>query len=449
MKRFLFIIQLTILLQITSITHVVKAQEPTKVFVLELKKEINAGTNRYVELGLKEAKRTNADLIIVDMNTYGGTVQDADEIVTRFLSYPTPVHVWINDKAYSAGALIAISCDSIYMSPGAVFGAATVVNQEGKPAPDKFQAGMRSKMRATAEAQGRNPQVAEGMVGRPVGTDSITVGGVISLTTDEAIAQGYCDGKVTSLDEILKKHLMLKKYSVSKFEEGLSEKIISFFLNPFLQTILIIIMIAGIYYELQAPGIGFPLLAAIIAAVLYFIPSYLTGLAEYWEILVFFAGIILIALEVLVIPGFGVAGISGLILLAAGIILVLLNNRYFDFSGVGENEIASAVTVTSVSIAAVIIAVVAGLPRLLKSKAFRKISLEEKFESSSGYTSATINPDLKGKEGISYTVLRPGGKIMIGDVLYDAASRGEYIEKGTPVVVLDVSGNTVRVKAIN
>ncbi|MCH8318098.1 MAG: nodulation protein NfeD, partial [Bacteroidetes bacterium] len=277
-----------------------------KVLVIEIKAQIDPRMSRYIKLAFEEAKSIDADYIIIDMNTYGGVVVDADTIRTRILNSAIPVYVFINNNAASAGALISIACDSIYMVGGASIGAATVVTADGKAAPDKYQSYMRSMMRSTAEAKGRDPKIAEAMVEEKLGVDSVSkVGQVVTFTTSEAIKNGFCEGEVNSIEDILAKS-KIENYELIHFKLGSTEKIIAFFLNPVVTGILMMVIIMGIYFELQTPGVGFPLIASIIAATLYFTPYYLNGLAENWEIAMFFVGLILIALEVLVIPGFGV-----------------------------------------------------------------------------------------------------------------------------------------------
>ena len=248
------------------------------------------------------------------MDTYGGAVNDADDIRTRILDYKKPIYVWINKDAASAGALISIACDSIYMSSGASIGAATVVTGDGEQAPDKYQSYMRSIMRSTAEAKGRDPKIAEGMVDEDLQVDSVSQEGkVITFSTSEAIKYGFCDAELNSVEEILKRQ-NINEYEISNFQLSSSENIISLFLNPFVSGILLLLIFGGLYFELQTPGVGFPIIASITALLLYLIPYYLNGVAENWEIVLLFLGIILIAVEVFVIPGFGVFGILGLFL---------------------------------------------------------------------------------------------------------------------------------------
>lgn len=416
-----------------------------KVFVMEIRNDIDPRMSRYVKLALEEATQKSADIIIIDMDTYGGAVDDADKIRTMLLNYPKPIHVFINDNAASAGALISIAADSIYMAPGANIGAATVVFGDGQPAPDKYQAYMRSKMRATAERQGRDPDIAEQMVGKPVGADSVTVGDVLSLTAKEAIKADYAEGIVTSIEEILK-DLGIKNYQIIHYEQSSIEKVISIFLNPVVQSILLLVMIGGLYFELQTPGVGFPIMASLVAAVFYFLPSYLTGLAQYWEIGLFLIGIILLIVELVILPGFGVAGILGIACMAGALILMMIDNDWFDFRFVPAEEIARAIIVFVAGVGGAIIVMFAGGTRFMESSYFKRIALDTKMDAKEGYTSNFHLEDLTGKTGTAYTVLRPSGKIMIEGAVLDATTRGEYIERGANIVVIGLSGGTLKVK---
>ncbi|MEP2024640.1 MAG: nodulation protein NfeD, partial [Reichenbachiella sp.] len=264
------------------------AQDSTKVkplvFILKLDADIDPRTNRYTELALEEAREQNADYAIIEMDTYGGALNDADDIRTRVLEFEKPIYVYINKDAASAGALISIACDSIYMAKGASIGAATVVTQDGAAAPDKYQSYMRSIMRSTAEANGRDPKIAEAMVDQDVEVDSIsTEGKVITFSTSEAIKHGFCEAQVSGIEDIMSRS-GVEDYDTFEYELTTSDKIIDIFINPFVSGILILIILGGIYFELQTPGVGFPILAALIAIILYFTPYYLNGLAENWEI---------------------------------------------------------------------------------------------------------------------------------------------------------------------
>ncbi|WP_026970045.1 NfeD family protein [Algoriphagus terrigena] len=424
------------------------AQEKAqKVYTFKIDADIDPAMNRRVKLALEEAKAHEAQLIIIEMDTYGGAVTDADEIRTMVLESEIPVYVFINKDAASAGALISIAADSIYMAPGASIGAATVVNgTDGAAAPDKYQSYMRSMMRSTAEATGRDPKIAEGMVDERIEIEGITAAGsVITFSVSEAIKYGFCEGEISSITALLKAQ-NLESAEVLAYEEDTIDTIISFFLNPAISGVLILIIIGGIYFELQTPGVGFPILASIVATLLYFIPYYLNGLADNWEILVFFVGIILLAVELFVIPGFGVFGITGIVCIIGGLVLGMIPNEDFNFEFVPDSQLFTALlTVILASLASV------GLvfwltPKVNEWGAFRHITLPNTQERSQGYTSSFYSDTLVGKTGLVHSRLRPSGKVEIEGELYDAYSRGEFIDQGEKIIVISTEGTSLKVK---
>lgn len=416
---------------------------------MEIRNDIDPRMNRYVDLALTQATEIDADIVVIDMDTYGGAVNDANDIRTRILEYEKPVWVFINNDAASAGALISIACDSIYMVPGANIGAATVVNStDGSQAPDKYQSYFRSIMRSTAEENGRNPLIAEGMVDDRVEIEGVTEAGkTITFTTSEAIKNGYCEMEVASVRDILEKN-RIYDYELVEYELSAAEKIIAFFLNPVVSGLLILVITGGIFFELQTPGVGFPLAAAGVALVLYLVPYYMNGLAANWEIAVFFIGIVLIALEIFVIPGFGIAGIGGIVCTVGALIFIMLDNDVFDFKFVPSGEISQAATVVLAGVfGAVLLLFVAGY-RLTQSKMFKKVALTNEQKRSEGYTSSFYTQNLLGQEGTAFTILRPSGRIEIEGEIYDAYTRGEYIEKGERIKVISQEGTSLRVRSV-
>ncbi|BDD03314.1 NfeD family protein [Aureibacter tunicatorum] len=441
LKALLLLLTLTTSLAATASTDSIE-----KVFTFKIDGPIDPRMNRRVDLALEHARKDSAQLIIIEMDTYGGAVNDADDIRTKILESEIPIYVFINKDAASAGALISIACDSIYMSPGASIGAATVVTQDGKAAPDKYQSYMRSIMRSTAEAKGRNPQIAEAMVDESIQIDSVTTEGkVLTFSTSEAIKHGFCTAEVNNIEEILKRN-HIDNPEVDNFKVTTAEKIIAFFLNPAVSGILIMIILGGIYFELQSPGIGFPILAAGIAAVLYFVPYYLNGLAENWEIACFIVGVILIGLEVFVIPGFGIAGISGIALVVIGLVLTMLNNDFFDFTFTSGEEINKSILVVGISLTGSFIFMLLAGKSLLSSKYFKRISLENEQKSDKGYSVKKEVNDMIGKTGTAYSKLRPSGTIEIEGEIYDAYTRGEFIDKGEQITIISQVANSFLVK---
>jgi membrane-bound serine protease (ClpP class) len=423
-----------------------KVAKPLKVMVMEVKAEIDPRMKRYVELALENAIKIEADVIVIEMDTYGGVLTDAKEIVDLIMDVKKPIWVYINSDAASAGALISIACDSIYMSPGASIGAATVVDGSGEKAPDKYQSYMRGIMRSTAEQTGRDPKIAEGMVDESIVIDSIKEEGkIITFSTSEAIKYGYCEAKVESIEEILIRN-SVKDYTIERFKLSATDKIIAIFLNPFISGILILVIIAGIYFEMQSPGIGFALLAASVALVLYLVPYYLNGLADNWEIITLFIGFALIAVEIFILPGFGIAGIAGMVLTVGSLILIMVNNDAFDFEFVPGNQLIYATTAAFAGMIGGVIVLIIGGKKLLASKQFQKVALMQTQDKSQGYVATFFPEAMQGKIGTTQTIMRPSGKVTIDGKQYDAFTRGEYIEKGENVEVIGEDTTSLIVK---
>jgi membrane-bound serine protease (ClpP class) len=425
------------------------------VYTFAIKENIAAPAWRTTQEAFEEAAELGADVMILHMNTYGGEVSAADSIRTKLLNSPIPVHVFIDDNAASAGALIAIACDSIYMRPGAKIGAATVVNQTGEQVPDKYQSYMRATMRATAEAHGkdtlirgsdtllvwhRDPAIAEAMVDPRLYVEGVSdTGQVLTFTATEAMTHGYCEGTAENLEGVIEQ-LGIETYELKTFAPSPLDKVIGFLINPVVSGVLIMIIIGGIYFELQSPGIGFPLAASILAALLYFAPLYLEGMAQHWELILFIVGVILIMVEIFAIPGFGVAGVAGIIAMITGLTLSLVDNVVFEepeFTGEGLGVLMRALSLVLVSVLLGLIFSLWSARKLLTTSAFSNLSLKSEQRIEEGFVGVeTAQRSLVGMTGIAHTVLRPSGKVMIGDKLYDAKSEYGLIEKGQPVKVI-------------
>lgn len=427
-------------------------KDTTMVYLFEIKENIAPPAWRLTKRAFDEADEMNADLILIHLNTYGGMLDAADSMRTKILNSHIPVWVFIDNNAASAGALISIACDSIYMRPGGSIGAATVVNQKGEVVPDKYQSFMRSTMRATAEAHGkdtvisgndtiiswhRDPSIAEAMVDPSIYVEGISdTGKVLTFTTEEAIRHGFCEGHAENVEGVFEV-AEVENYKIRRHKTTGLDKIIGFLINPMISGILIMILVGGIYFELQSPGIGFPLAAAVVAAILYFAPLYLEGLAENWEVLIFIIGLVLIAVEIFAIPGFGVAGIAGIILVIAGLTLAMVDNIVFEL----EWNIAFAevirrffIVITSMFLS-LVISLYLG-KHLFTSKAFAGLALDSNLSTEDGFLGVeSQQKDLVGRTGIVESDLRLGGKVVIDDEIYDAFSEYGFINKGEKVKV--------------
>jgi len=424
-----------------------KHSSSKKVFVFELNQDIFPAAWRLVKDAMSEADSMHADYVLIKENTYGGDLASADSIHSRLLHAKPTVLVWITQNAASAGALIAISCDSIYMRSSAIIGSASVVNESGEVMPDKYQSYMRAMMRSTAEHQGRDPKIAEGMV-TPNGylKDVADTGRIIALTASEAQRHGYCNGIAESVDEVLNE-AKIGPYEITNYEPSAMDAFISFLLNPIVNSILLLLILGGIYFEFQHPGAAFPILTSLVAAILYFGPLYLDGLAQHWEILVFIAGILLVALEIFVFPGHGVWLITGVVCIVAGLTLALLNNNDFDFSFTSWKDIFEALLRVIIPLGLAFFLFIFFGQNLFRTKALKGFVLSTTQESTtSHFERAQDLRSLKNKIGTAITLMRPAGQVEVDGQRYDAMAEGGLVRSGEAVRVVDVSGNILVVR---
>lgn len=418
------------------------------IYKFAIHEEINSKTWIYTKEALKEANELKPELIILHLNTYGGEVTYADSIRTAILRCETPIVAYIDNNAASAGALISIACDRIYMRTGSQIGAATVVSGvDGSKMPDKYQSYMRATMRATAESHGkdslgrwhRDPLIAEAMVDESVYIEGvIDTGKILTFTTKEAIEHHYCEAEVENLDQVLEAEgYDPSQCEISEYKPSLYDKLKGTLMGTALRSLLIMLIIGGIYYELQQPGIGFPLAVSITAAVLYFAPLYLDGLAAYWEMAVFIIGIALILLELFIIPGFGIAGIGGILCVLFGLITAMLNNNFFDFTPIHIPDLNQALLTVFLGLILGTILIIYLVSKIGTNGMFARLALDKEQTMEEGYVGVpTEQISIVGYEGIATTDLRPSGKVVIDSRHYDAVSQyGDFIEKGTPVVV--------------
>ncbi len=418
-----------------------EAAEKDTVFVIEIRQDIDKSSMRKLGLGLREAERAGADYIILHLDTYGGAVDAADSMRTAILHAPVPVIAFIDMQAASAGALISIACDSIYMRPGASIGAATVVNQNGEVMPDKYQSFMRGMMRATAEAHGRradgtwfrDPAIAEKMV---------DTAGVLSFTPDEAIEARYCEGKAGSIDEVVE-HIGLEECEIVHQELSPLEKFILLMMSPLLQGIFLMMIIGGIYFEIQSPGLGLPSIIALIGAVLYFSPLYISGLALNWEIVLFILGLILLAVEIFVTPGFGVAGVLGAILSLTALIFAMIDNDTLYFEGkLNLRALLEPCAIVLVSTVTALVLSIWGASKLYPRKSFAYIAQKTELKGDEGWVGVETDSlaACVGQVVTAATEMCPSGKVEYGERQYEAVMEYGSANAGERLKVIRAEG---------
>ena len=429
MKRSILILAAAVL------SLVCYGSDSLKVFYrIRLDQDIDKAAQRLVVLGLEKADEAEADYVLLDLDTYGGAVDAADSIRAALLRYDRPVVAYVNMQAASAGALISIACDSIYMKTGSSIGAATVVDQSGNVMPDKYQSFMRGMMRSTAQATGRDPHIAESMV---------DTANVLSLTPEEAVKVGYCEGIYESEVEVATAVAGDNDFVIKNMEDDLTwiDRLIQFLLNPLLQSIFMMMIIGGIFVEIRTPGIGLPLVTAIVGALLYFAPAYVGHLAEHWEILMFVVGLVLIAIEIFVIPGFGVCGISGIVLVVVALALSMVDNVEFHrWDGTLDLQpIIMPLGIVILSATAAVFGSVWLVRRLYETRSFDHIALRQEMKSSEGFTGVVSGLEgLIGETVEVFTDLRPGGKVKTSDgrIVEATLKFGGFASKGEKLTVL-------------
>lgn len=425
--------------------------------------EIGATSWTYLKNGLQEATEKKADAIFLHLNTYGGLVDYADSMRTAIINYKKPIYVFIDNNAASAGALISIACDSIYMRQGANIGAASVVNETGEKMPDKYQSYMRSTIRSTAESHGkvkvvengdtierwfRDPKIAEAMVDEFVSIPGLVDSTkILTMTASEAVANHYCEGIYENIDEIIVKALNEQEYDMFTYEPTFFDNLKGWLLNPVLHGILIMLIIGGIYFEMQTPGIGFALGVAIVAAILYFAPLYIDGLAAAWEGILIIVGVLLILLEVFVIPGFGITGIFGIVLLITGLILSMIPNDIFSFDAVSNHQFYVALSTVLLSLIGSVALIVYLSNKIGTEGIFKNIALNKSIDDD--YVGVSQEETiLVGLTGVTETVLGPSGKVNIDGEIYPAISESGYLDAGVNVVVRKYSTGQLYVRKV-
>jgi len=426
---------------------------PQRVLLLEIDDEIDATAWRNTSRAIHELRNAEPtfDLLLLRLNTYGGAVDMADSIRTALMKLPLPTAAFIDHNAASAGALIALSCDSAFMAPGSSLGAATVVNGQGEPMPPKYQSYWSSVMRSTAAAHGkyvpkgdsvprwrRNPEIAADMVNPEK---------AVSYTTDEALELGLVDGIAVNVREVLAQ-LNMPDADITVFEPTFTDKLMGFFASAGVRAILIMLILGGLYMEMHTAGMGFAGAVSVVAAVLYFMPMFVGGTLAPWVVIVFLIGIVALALEIFVIPGFGVAGVMGILCILASLLGAMFHAD--SISGINVNAIWAPMGTLAagalLATAAVLYLTSKHGPKRLQKVAALTTELSDK----AGFIGVDMAPEkLIGMEGKAMTDLRPAGKVVIGDKVYDATSTGEFIHSHSTVKIVRYEAAQIYVEPLN
>ena len=418
---------------------------------------IDLGLPPYIKRVIKEAEDSNVKAIVFEINTFGGRVDAATQIKDAILSSKVQTIGFINRRAISAGALISLSCEKIYMTGGGLIGAATAVDMSGKKGSEKVISFMREEMASTAEQRGRNKKIARGMVDEELSfthlvlnQDSILVndiegrkeGKLISLTTDQALKYQIADGVAENMESVLDS-LGYEDFQIIEKGENWSEDIVRFLTNPVVASLLTTFGFLGILFELQSPGWGIPGFVGLTCLILSLSASYIAQLATMSDLLFVFAGIGMVLLEILVIPGFGIIGIGGFGLMMYGLYLLLLPDI-----PVGDEIVGQAMDGFFIGLVGAIIGIVLLIKLMIKTKFWKQLTSPGLQEKADGFSNSLGWESFKGKEGIADTNLHPSGWIQLEDERIFVVSEGDFIEKGEKITVLSVDGNRVVVRKL-
>lgn len=419
---------------VAALAGVQPAAAQQQVYRLDVSGTIDMGLAPYVARAIAEAEAEGAAAVLVDLDTPGGRIDAAEQIVDALRGTRLPVYAFVNPRAYSAGAMIALAADRIYMVPGAVIGAATPVDGAGNTASEKMVSAMRAEFRALAEARGLDPEVAEAMVDPRVEVEGIDdASTLLTLSTVEARRLGYADGVVGD-EAALLAEVGLAGASVITAQTNWAENVVRFLTNPLVAPLLLSLGMLGLMVEVKTGAFGLGGLVSLGALGLFFGSHLLLGLAGWEEVLLLSLGLIALIVEVFVLPGFGVAGILGLALVAVSIVLAMLSGAP------AMADVVQAIAILGASLVIVIAVGYAWLRHLPNSTRYQGLFLMDTLSRAGGYLSAPDRADLVGQEGTALTDLRPAGTAVIADERVDVVSEGDYIARGSRVHVVRTEG---------
>jgi membrane-bound serine protease (ClpP class) len=423
----------TLLLALLLAASPLAAQQPL-VHRIPVTGEIQNGLAPFVARAIREAEDANAVAAFLDIDTPGGRVDAAQRIVDAVRGAKVPVYAFVNPRAYSAGAMIALATKAIYMRPGAVLGAATPVDGSGTKAPEKYVSAMRGEFRALAEQQGLDPRIAEKMVDENLDLEGIAPKGrLVTLSTSEALAVKYAKAEVQDQAALLAA-LGLADAQVTTAVPNWTEKLVGFLTSPLVSPVLLSLGVLGLLAEIKTGAFGLGGLLSLTSLGLFFGSGFLLGLAGWEEILMLALGLGALAVEILVLPGFGVAGVLGTVLVAGATVMTLLG------SAPTGRDIVQAFAVLGTSVVITVAIAYAWLRHLPSSGRFKGLLLRDQAEAADGFIAALPRGDLVGQHGVALTDLRPSGTAKVAGERVDVVTEGEYLDVGSGIEVVRSDG---------
>ena len=402
---------------------------------------VELGLAPFIERSLLEAEAAGADALVLDIETPGGRVDAAQRIANALEDAPIPVYAYVNRRAYSAGALIALATDRVYMRQGAVMGAATPIDGSGERAPEKIVSAMRSEMRALAEQRGLDPRIAEGMVDENIDIPGLKPRGqLLTLTTAEAVRLNYAVA-VEDWDELLAAIDADDAVTVTT-DENWAEHLVRFFTHPVVAPLLLSIGFLALIVEIKTVGFGLAGAVGLIALALFFGAHMIVGLAGWEEIILLVVGLILILVEAVILPGFGFVGIGGVVAVLVALYLSLIGALPT------EADYSRAAGVLTAAMIAMMIGAYMLIRALPKSERLARtgVLLHRELHRSEGYVSAPERRELVGAVGVAATDLRPAGAALFGNERIDVVAEAGFIPAGTQVSIISAEGYRFVVK---
>lgn len=416
-----------------ALVPVVQAQGPV-VYGVPVTGTVENGLAPFVARSLAEAASHGAALVVLDIDTPGGRIDAAERIVDAVRGSAVPVVAWVHPRAWSAGAMIALAADKIFVTPGGAMGAATPVDGKGTKASEKMVSAMRAEFRSLAEAHNRDPRLAEAMVDESIDIpDLAPAGKLLSLTSLQALSLGIADGEASTMNQLLEAQ-GLAGADVIVMQPNWAEQLVRFLTNPLVAPLLLSLGMIGLIFEIKAGAFGLGALISLLALGLFFGSSFLLGMAGMEEVILLGTGIIALAVEILIIPGFGIAGLLGIGLIGTAVVMALLGTAPTG----GDVMTALAILGTAVVITGAVF--FAWLRHLPSSKRWGGLLLHDSIPRGDGYLSAPSRDDLIGQVAVALTDLRPSGTAEIDGERIDVVTEGEYVKSGAEVTILRSEG---------
>jgi len=431
-RKILLIIIITLFIIFSLIVLNTYANEKDEVYLVSIKGTIDLGLSSYVQRALEEAVLNKVKAIILEIDTFGGRVDAATQIRDKVTSLNIPSIAYVKNRAWSAGALIALSAEYILIDKSASIGAA-----EPRPADEKNISALRAEFTSTALSRGRSEDIAAAMVDKDVEIKGIIEKDkILTLNAEQAIKLNFVDDNASSIEEVLN-FLNLKDAKIVYIYPNWAENVSRFVTNPVVSPLLLSIGFLGLIIEFWTLGWGIAGSIGIISLSLFFGGHIIVGLAGFETIILFIIGLLLLLAEIFFIPGFGLAGIGG--------IAAILTSIFLTFG-----NIVQATYSILIALGVSIIGLLLLIKYIPSTRTWRKFVLSTEQKKELGYTVGT--KDLKllnGKEGIAITPLRPSGIVEVNGKKLNALTRGEYVDSNTKIKIISVEGNKIVVEAVD